>query len=62
MLKKGFLASNSIYVCIEHSEEIIDKYFLALRDIFMSISNCKETDIENLIEGEPAHTGFQRLN
>ena len=62
MLKKGFLASNSIYVCINHSEEIIDKYFLALRDIFMSISNCKETDIENLIEGEPAHTGFQRLN
>ena len=26
MLKKGFLASNMIFVCINHNKNIIDKY------------------------------------
>ena len=28
MLKRGFLASNSVYVCTEHEQKIIDQYFL----------------------------------
>ena len=27
MLKQGFLASNSVYVCIDHTSTIIDEYF-----------------------------------
>ena len=37
MLKKGYLASNSIYVCTEHTQIIIDEYFLKLDSIFATI-------------------------
>jgi glutamate-1-semialdehyde aminotransferase len=36
-LKKNFLASNSIYLCIDHNQKIIDKYFDILNIIFLKI-------------------------
>ena len=33
MLKKGFLASNCVYVSVAHSEEVIDSYFENLSSI-----------------------------
>ena len=35
MLKRGFLASNSIYVCVEHNETIVDNYCNELDIIFL---------------------------
>ena len=63
MLKKGYLAANSVYVCIEHKEEIIDSYFEALDPIFQTIKDCEEgLDISSLLEGPVCHSGFKRLD
>lgn len=63
MLKKGFLASNSIYVCTEHSQELIDMYFAELDPIFSVIKDCEEgRDISDYLEGPVSHSGFKRLN
>jgi len=63
MLKKGVLASNSVYVSTEHTKIIIDEYFLKLDSIFSTIGECeKGGDIYSLIEGPLSHSGFSRLN
>jgi glutamate-1-semialdehyde 2,1-aminomutase len=63
MLKKGYLAGNSIYVCTEHSVEVINGYFDAIEPIFDLISQCENgRDVEKLLEGQICHSGFKRLN
>lgn len=63
MLKKGFLASNTVYVCTEHTESIIDHYFNELEFIFALIKECEEgRNIDSLLEGPMCHSGFKRLN
>ncbi|MEE2693502.1 MAG: aminotransferase class III-fold pyridoxal phosphate-dependent enzyme [Pseudomonadota bacterium] len=63
MLKAGFLASNSVYVCIDHTTELVDKYFQALDPIFSVINQCEEgADIKAFLESEVCHSSFKRLN
>ena len=63
MLKKGFLASNSVYLCTSHSKKIIDKYLFYLEKVFKKIKNCeKGKKIEDMLEGPVCETGFKRLN
>jgi len=63
MLKMGFLAANTIYVCIDHKQDLIDTYFDILDPIFSLISQCEEgKKVDELIEGPLCHTGFKRLN
>ena len=63
MLAKGFLASNSVYVCTEHTPEVIDCYFTALEPIFALIRECEDgRDIGALLRGPVCHGGFKRLN
>ena len=63
MLKQGFLAANSIYVCIDHTSEIIDEYFDKLDPLFAMIRECEDgLDIESKLEGPVSHSGFKRLN
>jgi len=63
MLKNGFLASNLIFVCVRHSQDIIDQYFEILESIFKSIKECEEgRDISSLLNGPICHSGFKRLN
>ena len=63
MLKNGFLASNCVYVCIEHTPDVISKYFDALDNVFATIKECEEgRDVMKLLEGPIAHNGFKRLN
>jgi glutamate-1-semialdehyde 2,1-aminomutase len=63
MLKNGYLAANSIYVCTEHSHEIVDDYFETLDPIFKIIKDCEDgLDINTLLEGPLCHSGFKRLN
>ena len=38
MLKKKFLASNTIYVSISHNKKILKKYYKSLEDVFYKIS------------------------
>jgi len=63
MLKKGFLATNSIYVCIEHTEALLDQYFAALDPLFALVKECENgRPVEPMLEGPVCHAGFKRLN
>jgi len=63
MLKKGYLASTSVYVCTAHTPEIVDSYFEALDPILGLISQCEDGyDVMSLLNGPVCHAGFKRLN
>jgi glutamate-1-semialdehyde 2,1-aminomutase len=63
MLAKGYLASNSIYVCTEHTPDIVDGYFDALDSVFGLIKECEEgRDVMTLLKSSICHSGFKRLN
>ncbi len=63
MLAKGYLASNSVYVCTEHTPEVVEGYFDALDPLFATIKECEEgRDVMSLLKGPICHGGFKRLN
>ena len=63
MLGKGFLASNLVFTCIEHTPEVLDRYFDALETVFKLIKQCEEgRDVFSLLKGPVCHAGFKRLN
>ncbi|MBL4759713.1 MAG: aminotransferase class III-fold pyridoxal phosphate-dependent enzyme [Mariprofundaceae bacterium] len=63
MLEKGYLAANSVYVCTEHSAEIVDGYFEALDPVFNLIQECEDgRNVMSLLKGPICHSGFKRLN
>lgn len=63
MLAKGYLAGNSVYVCTEHTSEILDGFFEALDPIFGLIKECESgRDVMSLLKGPICHGGFKRLN
>jgi glutamate-1-semialdehyde 2,1-aminomutase len=63
MLAKGYLATTGVYVCTDHTPEIIDSYFAALEPIFRLIKDCEEgRDVMSLLKGPVCHAGFKRLN
>ncbi len=63
MLAKGYLASNSVYVCIDHTPQVVADYFDTLDSIFAIIKQCEEgRDVMSLLKGPVCHNGFRRLN
>jgi len=63
MLAKGYLAGNSVYVCIEHTPEVVAAFFEALEPVFALIKECEEgRDVMSLLKGPVCHAGFKRLN
>lgn len=63
MLANGYLAGNSVYVCTEHTPEVVDGYFEALDPLFALIRECEEgRDVMGLLKGPVCHAGFKRLN
>jgi len=63
MLAKGYLAGNSVYVCIDHTSEVVAGFFEALDPIFELIKQCEEgRDVISLLKGPICHGGFKRLN
>lgn len=63
-LKKGFLGTTSFYTSLAHTDEILNKYFEVLDEIFFEVSNCilDKKNIKNLLKSPTAHSGFKRLN
>ena len=62
MLKKGFLASNVIYLSLAHTKKVIDDYAIAVTDVFDQIQkNPEDNSISELLDGPVCHSGFQRL-
>lgn len=63
MLAKGYLAATGVYVCTEHTQEIVDNYFAELDPLFALIKECEEgRDVFSLLKGPVCHGGFKRLN
>lgn len=63
MLRKGYLAGNSVYSCIEHTSDVLDGFFEALDPVFGLISECEQgRDVMSLLKGPICHAGFKRLN
>jgi glutamate-1-semialdehyde 2,1-aminomutase len=53
-----------VYVCTEHTPEIVDRYFEALDPVFALIKECQDggKDVTSLLKGPVCHAGFKRLN
>lgn len=63
LLKKGILASNSVYPSTAHSFEEISRYFFELEPIFKRIKSFEEgEDVFTVLESPICHGGFKRLN
>ena len=63
MLSKGYLAGNTVYVSIEHTEDKINAFFEKLDPVFGLIKECEEgRNIKELLKGPVCHAGFKRLN
>ena len=63
MLKKGYLAANSVYVCMEHTEQVVNEYFEKLDPVWSTIADCEnDCNVDDLLEGPVCHRGFKRLN
>jgi glutamate-1-semialdehyde 2,1-aminomutase len=63
MLAKGYLAGNSVYVCIDHTPEVVAEFFASLDPIFALVRECEEgRDVTGLLKGPVCHGGFKRLN
>lgn len=62
MLKRGFLASLTVYVSFAHKEAHVQKYLSAVDEVFGILSAAiREGTVKKLLEGPLAHTGFARL-
>jgi glutamate-1-semialdehyde 2,1-aminomutase len=63
MLKQGYLASNVMFLCTEHNDDILDGYFEMLDPIFATIKECEGgKNVVELLDGPICHAGFKRLN
>jgi glutamate-1-semialdehyde aminotransferase len=60
-LKKNFLASNSIYLCVNHNKNLINRYFDILDSIFVEIKKSMDSnsDVAKLLEGPVCISGIR---
>lgn len=62
MLKRGYLATTTVYVSFAHTKDDIKKYMKSVDDVFKLIKKAIEREsVEKLLEGPVAHKGFTRL-
>lgn len=62
MLRRGFLASQSVYVSYAHRDAHVVKYMRAADEVFAIIKHAIETNtIKKHLEGPVARPGFARL-
>ena len=63
MLERGFLSSTALYASLAHTDDILDKYEVAVLEAFSLIKDAmQEGTIEQKLKGPVCHAGFQRLN
>lgn len=62
MLKRGFIASSSVYVTLCHNDNVIKKYIIAVDEVFAIISDAlKSKNVNDLLETEVRSDMFKRL-
>lgn len=63
MLGKGYLAGTAVYVCTEHTPQVVEKFLSTLDPLFGLIKECEDgRDVNALLKGPICHGGFKRLN
>ncbi len=63
LLKKGYLATTSCYICLAHMPDVMEPYLDAFDQVFTLIAECEAgRSVEELLEGPVCHGGFKRLN
>lgn len=63
MLKRGFLAGSGFYSMYAHTTEDVEKYAKAVDEVFGNLAKLiKDDSVESHLEGEPAASGFARVN
>ena len=48
MLKKNFLATDTVYLSLAHNQKILDKYLDNLKKVFLKFRKLKKVDVKNL--------------
>jgi len=62
MLERGFLAKNSFYATYAHQAHHVEEYLAAVDGVFALIARAAEKgEVERLLKGPVAHSGFRRL-
>ena len=62
MLDQGFLSSVQFYPTIAHTDDIMDKYEVAVDAVFMQLSEIiKKGDVKNALQDPVCLSDFQRL-
>lgn len=62
MLKRGYLASNSVYVSYAHQKKHIDRYLEAVDEVFGILAKAQaKGSVMKKLKGPVAHEGFKRL-
>ena len=64
MLKKGFLASNAVYMSTAHNDKILKEYEGILDEIFYKIALCEKQKIyiKDILKNPTSYLPFGRLN
>ncbi|MDZ7620429.1 MAG: aminotransferase class III, partial [Patescibacteria group bacterium] len=58
----GFLAGMTVYACLSHTDELIDRYAAAVDDVFGRLASViGSDDVTCHLRGPVAHSGFGRL-
>ena len=60
-LKKKILAANSIYLCVDHNKNLINRYFDILDSVFYKIKKSidNNSDVEKLLDGPVCNSGIR---
>jgi glutamate-1-semialdehyde aminotransferase len=62
MLKRGILASKSVYVSYSHTKEHVRRYLANVDAVFKLMAGAIEkADVREMLKGPVAHEGFKRL-
>ena len=62
MLKRGYLASTSVYVSFAHNKKIVNEYLKEVDEVFAIIKNAIESNSENeLLNSRIRSDSFNRI-
>ena len=62
MLKRGFLASKTVFVSYDHKVKHVQEYLENVDQVFKMVKKTvKDDNVYNLLKGLVVHTGFKRL-
>ncbi|MPM81721.1 3-aminobutyryl-CoA aminotransferase [bioreactor metagenome] len=62
MLQEGFLAGSAFYPTLAHTDELIERYAIAVDKVFAKLKWLIDQNmLEQTLNGPEAHLGFKRL-